>query len=95
MAKPERAALGSRSHHDSDAQKQPLLFRLFFLACLQWHRRAVAEQTENHLDKGEALGGFQYGGSTVCMVFEPKVNIKWEVSQLEHVLIKSKIAEVY
>ena len=53
------------------------------------------ENEEKHLDRGEALGCFQYGGSTVCMVFEPKVNIKWEVSQLEHVLIRSKIAEVY
>ena len=53
------------------------------------------ENEEKHLDKGEALGCFQYGGLTVCMVFEPKVNIKWEVSQLEHVLIRSKIAEVY
>jgi len=53
------------------------------------------ENEEKHLKKGEALGTFQYGGSTVCMVFESKVNIKWEVSQLEHVLIKSKIAEVY
>jgi phosphatidylserine decarboxylase len=48
-----------------------------------------------HLNKGEPLGCFQYGGSTVCMVFEPKVNIKWGVSQMEHVLIRSKIAEVY
>ena len=47
------------------------------------------------LEKGEALGTFQYGGSTVCMVFEPKVNIKWAVSQMEHVLIRSKIATVY
>ncbi|KIM89294.1 hypothetical protein PILCRDRAFT_61504 [Piloderma croceum F 1598] len=47
------------------------------------------------LEKGEALGTFQFGGSTVCMVFEPKVNIKWAVSQMEHVLIRSKIATVY
>jgi phosphatidylserine decarboxylase len=53
------------------------------------------EKEEKHLNKGDALGTFQFGGSTVCMVFEPKVNIKWEVSQLEHVLIRSKIAEVY
>lgn len=31
---------------------------------------------EKHLDKGEELGMFQYGGSTVCMVFGPNVNIK-------------------
>ena len=53
------------------------------------------ETKEKHLNRGEALGCFQYGGSTVCMVFEPKVNIKWEISQLEHVNIRSKIAEVY
>lgn len=53
------------------------------------------ENEEKHLDKGDALGTFQFGGSTVCMVFEPKVNINWEVSQLEHVLIRAKIAEVY
>ena len=53
------------------------------------------EKEEKHLEKGEALGAFQYGGSTVCMVFESKVNIKWKISQLEHVLIRSKIAEVY
>ena len=47
------------------------------------------------LERGDPLGTFQYGGSTVCMVFEPKVNIKWAVSQLEHVLIRSKIASVY
>jgi len=53
------------------------------------------EKEEKHLNKGDTFGTFQYGGSTVCMVFEPKVNINWEVSQLEHVLIRSKIAEVY
>ena len=53
------------------------------------------ENKEIHLKKGEPLGMFQYGGSTVCMVFEPKVNIKWEVSQMEHVLIRSEIAKVY
>ena len=53
------------------------------------------ENKEKHLEKGEALGAFQFGGSTVCLVFEPKVNIKWRVSQLEHVLIKAAIAEVY
>ena len=53
------------------------------------------ETKEKHLNRGEALGCFQYGGSTVCMVFEPRVNIKWAISQLEHVLIRSKIAEVY
>jgi phosphatidylserine decarboxylase len=53
------------------------------------------ENEEKHLNKGDALGTFQFGGSTVCMVFEPGVNIKWDVSQLEHVLIRSKIAEVY
>jgi len=53
------------------------------------------EKEAKHLDKGDALGTFQFGGSTVMMIFEPKVNIKWEVSQLEHVLIRSKIAEIY
>ena len=53
------------------------------------------ENEGKKLNKGEPLGTFQYGGSTVCMVFEPKVNIKWGISQLEHVLIRQKIAEAY
>lgn len=53
------------------------------------------ENEGKHLDKGHALGTFQFGGSTVCMVFEPNINIKWHVSQLQHVLIRAKIAEVY
>jgi len=55
----------------------------------------LENRPKTHLDKGEVLGCFQYGGSTVCLVFEPKVNIKWGISQLEHILIRSKIAEVY
>jgi len=53
------------------------------------------EDEETKLKKGAELGTFQFGGSTVCMVFEPKVNIKWAVSQMEHVLIRSGIATVY
>jgi phosphatidylserine decarboxylase len=53
------------------------------------------ENEETKLEKGDELGMFQYGGSTVCMVFEPTVNIKWAVSQMEHVLTRSKIATVY
>ena len=53
------------------------------------------QKKDTRVEKGEDLGMFQYGGSTVVMVFEPKVNIKWAVSQMEHVLIRSGIATVY
>jgi phosphatidylserine decarboxylase len=53
------------------------------------------EDQPTRVEKGEELGMFQFGGSTVVMVFEPKVNIKWAVSQMEHILIRSAIATVY
>lgn len=53
-------------------------------------------QVKQPLKTGDELGMFKYGGSTVCMVFGPNANIKWAVSQMEHVLTRTtKIATVY
>ena len=47
------------------------------------------------IDKGELLGMFKFGGSTTCLIFQPKVNITWGVTQLQHIQIRSKIGTIH
>lgn len=44
---------------------------------------ASLDQGEKTLEKGEEMGYFQYGGSTVIVIF-PKDTIKWDDDILDH-----------
>jgi len=48
-----------------------------------------------HYEKGYQLGMFHFGGSTECLVFQPNINIKWEVNLFQHINVRSKIGTVY
>lgn len=56
-----------------------------------------------HLDKGEQLGMFHFGGSTHCLVFRPEVNLEFD-ERIDKILkegnevnipVRSKIARVF
>lgn len=53
-----------------------------------------------HVNKGDELGMFHFGGSTHCLIFRPEVNIEFDMRgqtpglQSENIPVRSKIAEV-
>ncbi len=47
-----------------------------------------------HINKGEELGYFQFGGSTHCLIFEPKT-IKKFTKTKGFVKVGEKIAETF
>jgi hypothetical protein len=35
--------------------------------------------TDDHVDKGDQLGMFHFGGSTHCLIFRPEVKLEFEL----------------
>ena len=53
-----------------------------------------------HVEKGEQLGMFHFGGSTHCLVFRPDVNLKFDLGgetpglESQNIPVRAKIATV-
>ncbi len=52
----------------------------------------ISAEVGKHIDKGEELGYFQFGGSTYCLIFQPGVIKEFTVKEQQNVLLHQQIA---
>ena len=76
------------------------LMCVMFVGMAEVSSNEITVYEGQHVDKGDQLGMFHFGGSTHCLVFRPEVNLKFDLRgqspglHSKNIPVRSKIATV-